>query len=414
VKLLRASAAFAAVAVLVACGSPSPTPTSTETPGTQACSDSATEIVSAVGELVAGYEQPGASTGDESTADRLSDAVAAARQTRDEFGCDSAAFTAQLEDGLAGLEPTTPIAAAVWRRLSASILGKVRQDAGDWVLGVGDDLQDVVARAAEGTTVVLPKGTVELDGTLVLLEGVTIRGSGRDATTIRSTASDAGMIIATASLIRVEDLTLEMGGDQPASGLVAGPSASVALTDVRITGATAGEDGAGGAGVYLSAEGDQGSGRGTTLEITDSAFEHNAWAGIAVAGGHRVSIQSATFTGNGDVGIIFLDTASGSVDASTFTDNTVGLAATGTANPTWLGSTVTGGSVGAQVDGSATPVIDGLHISGSSSAAVIFGAQSAGSIGGTTCESVPYGILIADTAAPTLGENSCTVARGAP
>lgn len=413
-KLLRAVVALAALAVLAGCGSPSPAPTSTATAGTEECTAAAAEIVSAAGELVAAYEQPDATTTDESTADRLSDAVAAARQTREEFGCDSDVFTARLEAGLAELEPTTPIATAVWRRLSASILGKVRQDAGEWVLAPGDDLQDVVARAAEGTTVVLPEGTFELDETLVLLAGITLRGGGRDVTTVRSTAADAGMIVATAGLIRVEGLTLEMTGEKPASGLVAGPSASVALTDVRVTGAMAGDDGAGGAGVYLSAEGDQGSGRGTTLEITDSAFENNAWAGVAVAGGHRVSIQSATFAGNGDVGIIFLDTASGSVDASTFTDNTVGLAATGTAAPTWLGSTVTGGSVGVQVDGSATPVVDGLRISGSSSAAVIFGARSAGSISGTTCENVPYGILIADTSAPTVGQNSCTIARGAP
>jgi hypothetical protein len=184
------------------------------------------------------------------------------------------------------------------------------------------------------------------------------------------------------------------------------------MSGVRIAGGTATTDGAGGAGVYLSAEGDEASGRGTTLEITDSLFERNAWAGIAVAGGHRVSIESSSFAGNGEVGILFLDASSGSVGGSSFTDNKVGLAATGSATPTLVGSSFSGGSVGVQVDASAAPVIDGVQISGSASAAVIFGGASGGSISAATCENVPYGIVIANTSAPTVGQNSCSLARG--
>ena len=49
---------------------------------------------------------------------------------------------------------------------------------------------------------------------------------------------------------------------------------------------------------------------------------------------------------------------------------------------------------------------------GASRAAVIFSGRSGGAITGVTCTSVPYGIVVADTAAPTLGESSCQVARG--
>jgi hypothetical protein len=125
-----------------------------------------------------------------------------------------------------------------------------------------------------------------------------------------------------------------------------------------------------------------------------------------------VSIKTATFTGNGEVGVIFLDESSGSVSDSVFLDNTVGLAATGLATPTWLANTVTGGSVGVQLDASAEPVIDRLTIRGSTSTAVIFGGTSGGSIAGTTCLEVPYGIVISSTAAPTLGANECIVAPG--
>jgi hypothetical protein len=414
VILLRALAALGLVVMLGGCTASTPEPSGTATRKAAECSGAAAGIVKAADKVVTDYGQPagGADDTEATMGDPLTDAVAKARKIRDRFDCDPDAFDAEIEKGLAVIEPDEPLATAVWRRVSASLLGTVRRETGEWVLAAGENLQDVVARASEGTTVVLPAGTIDLDATLVLLEGITLRGAGRDATTIRSTASDAAMIVATASVVRLENLTVQLVGARPASGLVAGPSASVALTGVRMAGAVAGDGGAGGAGVYLSAEGNAGSGRGTTLEITDSIFERNAWAGVAVAGGHRVSIQSATFAGNGEVGLIFLDQSSGSVRGSTFTDNKVGLAATGSATPTWLASTITGGSVGAQMDAAAAPVIDGLTVSGSTSAAVIFGGASGGSIRGTTCNNVPYGIVISNTAAPTLRENGCTVARG--
>lgn len=417
VILLRALAALAVVGVLTGCSAPAaPEPDPTATVAKE-CADAAAKIVAAVGDMVAEYDQPATGTaapvpGDSDAEDPLADAVASAREIRERLGCQPDAFTAWLEDGLSAIEPDGAIASAVLGRLSASILGTVREDAGEWVLAEGDDLADALSRAAEGTTLVLPAGTIEVADTLVLLDGVTLRGAGRDATTIRSAATDAALIVVTPGLVRLEDLTVEMTGEHPASGLIAGPTASLALTRARITGGTADADGVGGAGVYFSAQGHEGSGRGTTLEITESVFERNSWAGVAVAGGHRVSIQSSSFTGNGEVGILFLDASSGSVGGSVFADNKVGLAATGSATPTLLASSVSGGSVGVQVDATAAPVLDGLRISGSSSAAVIFGGTSAGSITATTCENVPFGIVIGATSAPTVGENGCPLARG--
>jgi hypothetical protein len=423
VILVRALAAVAAVALLAGCTA-APTPAATSTASAaQECTDAARSIVDAAERLVATYEQPLAGASPAATpepaepdgavaGDDLTTTVAEARAVRDELGCDPDHFTRELQDGLAAAEPEGAIATAVWRRITASLLGDVRQEAGEWVLRAGDPLPDALARAAAGTTIVLPGETLEVDETLVLLEGVTLRGAGRDTTVIRSAAPDAAFIVATGGLVALQDLTVERTADHPGSGIVAGPSASVSLTGVRVAGATAAEDGVGGAGVYLSAQGAEGSGRGTTLEITDSVFERNAWAGVAVAGGHRVSIESAEFRANGEVGIIFLDAASGSVSGSTFADNAVGLAATGDSTPAWLGATVSGGSVGAQIDGAAAPTIDALRVTGSSSAAVLFGGASTGSISGTTCEGTAYGIVVADTAAPTLGDNVCEIARG--
>lgn len=425
----------AAVALLVLVGvlagctaTPAPDPTASEEARLAACSEAAASIVKAAGDLVATYESPaldpaatpapGATVAPEAapteSGDAIADAVASARATRDSLGCDPQAFTDELEAGLADIEPDSPIAAAVWRRVSASVLGTVEQEAREWELAAGDDLLDVIARAAAGSTIALPAGTVEVDTGLVLLAGITLRGAGAGETVLSSSAPDAAVLVVTDGLVRFEDLTLQLGAEHPASGIVAGPSASLALDAVRVTGAASeGEgDGAGGAGVYLSAQGSEASGRGTTLEITGSTFDANGWAGLAVTGGHRVSIESSTFRNNGGAGIVFLDEASGSVAASTFDDNPVGVATAGTSSPAIIGSTFTGGTVGVQADASAAPAIDGVTISGASSAAMIFGGASAGSVDRATCRDVSHGIVIGDGAAPTLGDNDCGIARG--
>jgi hypothetical protein len=430
VRLARAVIALAVAGVLTGCGvGTTPAPTRSESLAAQ-CADAANGIVDAVKDLVASYEVPGtgqatptptpaavptpspSATSGPETGDPLAAAVAKARATRDRLGCSDKDFTADLKAGLKAIDPKGPIAAAVAVRATASLLGTLRQGTEDWTLEAGADLHDAVGRAAAGTTIILPAGTTNVDGTLVLLSGVTLRGAGRDSTTIRITAADAAVIVATAALVQLEDLTIQVAGSQPASGVVAGSAASLALAGVRVTGAKAGGVGSGGAGVYVSAQGTQGSGRGTTLEITDSVFEHNGWAGVAVAGGHRVSIESATFTDNAQVGILFLDSSSGSVSSSSFVRNRIGMAASGSSTPTLLSSTITGGSVGVQVDGSAAPVIEKLSISDSSAAAMIVGGSAMGSIGHTACRNVPYGIVISAAAAPTLVGNTCPVAKG--
>lgn len=426
-RLSRAAATLAVAGVLAGCAgptAPAPAGPTSSSPADRVtlCAEAAQGIVQAAAQVVAGYEQPETGSagvseptpepGPAPAEDPLTAAVDGARKAREAHDCDPQRFAADLEAGLADIHAEGPIAQAVQRRVSASLLGTLHHDEAERQVAAGEDLRTVTAEAADGATLVLPAGTWELDTTLVLLAGVTLRGAGADATIIRSRASDAAVLVATPSLVRFEGISLELTPDVPASGLVAGPSASVALSGVRVSGAASDAEGAGGAGVFLSAHGVEASGRGTTLEITQSAFESNAWVGVAVAGGHRVSVEASTFVGNGDAGVLFLDASSGSIDGSTLRDNAVGVAATGTATPTLLASTVEGGSVGVQLDGSAAPTIDGLRITGASSAAVIFGGESAGSIRATTCEDVPHGIVVSDAAAPTLQENGCGVARG--
>jgi hypothetical protein len=408
----------------------------TDTGSVRACADAAAALVTAVGRAVAGYDQPKAGTSPQpattagtstvtptpttsettaGSADPSSDlgaAAAAARAAISRYGCQSGTFKSDLEAGLNGVETHTAIAAAVLARLTAGLTGQVAQQAETRQLTPADDLAQVLAQVAPGSTLILQAGTYSITRSLVFLDGVTVRGAGRDTTQVKASAPDAALVVMTAGLVEISDLRIELDAAVPASGIVAAPQSLLKLSAMSVSGATATPAGLGGAGVQMSGSATDGPARATTLEVTDSQFDHNAWAGIAVGGGHRASILRGSFTGNGQCGACFLDVSSGSVQDSRFTDDVVALGANAQARPTWVGNTVTGGTVGVQLDGGATPTIQNLTVTGASRAAVIFSGRSGGALTGVTCTSVPYGIVVADTAAPTLGESSCQVARG--
>ena len=141
-------------------------------------------------------------------------------------------------------------------------------------------------------------------------------------------------------------------------------------------------------------------------------FRDNGWAGLAVAGTHRVTVTGATFSGNGECGLCFLGDADGSLTTASFVGNKVGVAVAESARPTLMGLTIDGGEVGLQVEGQAAPIVDGATISGSTRAAVIVGGKATGALASVVCKDVDYGIVVTDTAAPTLTDNQCALARG--
>jgi hypothetical protein len=342
----------------------------------------------------------------------LSAAVAAAKSAISRYGCPSTTFRADLDTGLKAVETHTPIAAAVLARLAASITGRVGQQAETRRLTPADDIAQAVAQLAPGSTVLLDAGTYALKESLVLLESLTVRGSGRDATVIKASAPDAAVVVMTPGQVEVSDLRMDLDASVPASGIVAAPQSALKLTSISVSGAKATSSGVGGAGVQMSGSTTDNPSRTTTLEVTDASFDRNGWAGIAVGGGHRASIVRTSFGDNAQCGVCFLDASSGSVQDSTFAGDVVALGANGQSRPTWVGNSVTGGTVGVQLDGNAAPAIQDLTVKGASRAAVIFSGRSGGAISGATCTSVPYGIVVADTAAPTIGQVGCAVARG--
>jgi hypothetical protein len=337
--------------------------------------------------------------------------VTTARQAIVDNTCPTDTFAADLTAGLTTLRPRGPIAASVLARVTAMLTGRLSRGVETRSATTSAEVLTALTEVAPGSTVVLAPGDYRFTDTLVLLDGVALRGAAKDTTTIHSSARDAAVVVLTGARVDLADLTLVLDPQVPASGVVAGPAATLAVSRVRITAAAAGSDGLGGAGIQMSGTGTEGSGRGTTLEVTDAQLDHNAWAGVAVGGGHRSSILRSQFTGNGQCGVCFFGTATGSVQDGTFADNTVALGATEAASPTWIGDTVTGGTIGAQIDGAATPTIQGLHVTGATRASIVYSGHSAGAITGAECRGSPFGLVVADTATPSIGTITCPVAR---
>ena len=409
-------------------GSSSLSPSASAAAQERACWQAAADVISAVRDRVSAYEITSSSAAPSSSAspgsasprpsasattqlDPLTAAVASARDTMTQQKCSESDFSAHLQQGLDSIHPTGTIAKAVLARISATLMGRVGQSSETKSVRPTEDLGQALAEVAAGSTIDLQAGTYKLSDPLVLLDGVTIEGAGKAKTTIRSTAGDAAIVVATQARVELKGLALQLSGKGSASGVVAGASTRLVLTNVRISGARA-DKSQGGAGVQMSAAAGQAAGTQTTLEVTGSQFDHNAWAGITLSGGHRVSIEKSTFSDNGQCGVCFLDASSGSVQHGTFTDNAVAVGVTGTAAPILLASTITGGTVGIQVAEKAKPIIDDVRITGAARAAAIFSGTSSGSVTHVTCVRDKFDIAIATTAAPTVGDNSCALVRG--
>jgi hypothetical protein len=162
--------------------------------------------------------------------------------------------------------------------------------------------------------------------------------------------------------------------------------------------------------VLMYADGRDAAGRGTTLEVTDTEVHDNQAAGIVLSGGHRASVVRGTFRANGQCGVCFLGATDGSVEDSTFEDNGLGIAVTGSAKPNLLRLSIDGGDVGLQVADEAAPIIDVVTVSSARRAALIYTGTASGSMDGLRCVDVPFGIVVGPEAHPRVGETDCELA----
>lgn len=401
------------------------TTTSTTGDSFAACVEAVERIGAATERYVAGYEtgiltapvavddatttsDPGLEPLDEGA---YQEALETAQQELAEGRCDPRRTQIELLRVLDAVDAESPVADAVLRQITAGMTDPVAAEPSEITAAPGDDLRDVVARAADGSTVVLEAGEYRMDVPLVLLSGVRLVGAGRDATTIISSAGDAAVVALTDQTVRLEGLSVRHGGDRPASVVLGGPAASIAVTDSRLAGARADDDGQGGAGVLMFATDREGEGRGTTLEMTDVELLENEAAGVVLSGGHRTSVVRARIVGSGQCGMCFFDTTGGSVEESTFENNAVGLAVAGASAPSLFDLDVRGGEVGAQVGGQSAPAFRDIDFSGQGRAAAIYTDAAGGSIDAVRCVDVEFGLVVGPDVLPRIGEIDCEVVR---
>ncbi|MFP5219895.1 MAG: right-handed parallel beta-helix repeat-containing protein [Actinomycetes bacterium] len=324
------------------------------------------------------------------------------------IGCDPEEFRDDLTEGLRGLRAGGPVARAVLLQLQG---GRPP----DGPVPPGGDVAAAVAAAASGSVVELAAGEHVVDETLVLLSGVTLRGAGRDETTLRSSAADGVLLVLTGEPVAVDALTLSRSGDAPGNVVSASPAAELSITSARVSGARGDAEGTGGIGVLMAAgaAGQTGPSRRTTLRLLDTDLVDNGVGGVVLSGEHRAEITRSSVLRSGQCGICFLATSDGTVTDTRLTDNAAGLVAAGDARPAVRTLTVEGGDVGVQALERSAPQVEGSTVRGVLRAAFLFADRSTGAVRGTTCTGAPAGIVVGPEAAPEVGENpGCGVVRG--
>jgi len=322
-------------------------------------------------------------------------------------------------DFQAGMDDITtrgPLARAVLLRLTASMTGTLARTPETVTVRPRQDLPAALARLAPGSTAVLAAGDHRLRQPLVLLSGVTLRGQGQRRTFISSTAAGSAILVLTDERTQISDLTLRHQGRKPSSLLVGGPSSSLVFTRATLTGAAASADAKAGdqsgSAVTMTARGNA-EARGTTIQVTASAFAGNDIAGLLLTGTHRASIRGTTFRANGQCGVCFAGKSSGGVQRGTFRNNAVGVAVLDQATPTVANNKFDGGQVAIQVSGRAAPTVRKARIDGTSRAGLIFGDRSSGRVDGARCQNITYGIVVSPKALPYIGKgNTCPLAQG--
>ena len=346
------------------------------------------------------------------TPQQYADAISTARQRLATNRCDQTRFHDALAAGLPGVKSKGAIAAAVLAQLRVSLTSQLPSAPVTRKVTPSDNLSEVLAGIPEGSTVRMSSGNYRLPDSLVLLRPVTLVGAGENATVLTSSAAEAAVLVMTGASVSLDSLTVRRVGTTPGSGIVTGPSATLALHAVRVSGARAAGDGSGGVGVLLTASATGTASKAVTFRATNSDFSDNASAGVAAGGTHRTAITSSRFDHNLQCGMCFLGSAAGTVADSTFTRNSVAIVAGSTAAPLVRGNHVSGGDVGIQASGSAQPTISDNTITGVARASMVFIENAAGTVDGNNCSGDRAGIAVAKSAYPYVGHNACRVTIG--
>lgn len=192
--------------------------------------------------------------------------------------------------------------------------------------------------AGSGSTIEVAAGTYEVDTSLVALRPLTVVGAGADDTTITSTATGAAIVIGVAGTIAITGVPIP--ATAPGASVVAVTRGGLDLDAVTITGATRDDAGAGGFGLVLAPDGGTGTGRhavtastfrdnGGVAIVDDVSITGSAPGGIGVLEQAAPTIAGGTIDLDGEVAVLFGNTAGGTVDGTTITGARIGLQTSG-------------------------------------------------------------------------------------
>ncbi|MCA1841379.1 MAG: hypothetical protein LC723_13830, partial [Actinobacteria bacterium] len=145
-----------------------------------------------------------------------------------------------------------------------------------------DDLRQAIASVVPGSRLILSAGEFRVDAPLIVFEGITFTGGGKDVTRIISTSSGAALIFLGVGNLGIEDLTLKHEGTSAAS-LAVLRSGSYHIERSRFEGATK-DASSGGIGLILGASSGSAGGVSRTMHISDDEFIGNAESAVVISG----------------------------------------------------------------------------------------------------------------------------------
>ena len=300
----------------------------------------------------------------------------------------------------------------------------------------GDDVAAVLSRVGDGSTVTFAPGSYEVNETIVVDVSLELIGSGRDSTTITSTAAGLAVAFVGPGDLLVRDLALRHTGDDAASVLLAIEGA-VTLQRLEISGASTSSDRtAAGHGIVFAFEelpnlpqrtAEQ---RAGVLLVEDVSVTGNEGAGVLVSGDAAPRISASTISGNGTCGVCFVDEASGSVTGTTIEGNGgIGIQIVDSSHPTiehttlrthgiavllsdspvatMTANTLEGNEVGIQAGGTARlDAVDNV-IDAAEQAGITFADSSTGSVRGNRITgTTSIGIDVSGAASPSVEGNT--------
>ncbi len=403
------------------------------------CASIATELAAAVQAYVdqfAGLAAADLFTTPAPTA--VADPGTLASQSRvlaERLGCPVDELQADVRSAITEVRGDGPIAEAIAASIRADVFrGAVPEDAQprDRVtVEQGDDVAATAASLPAGSRLVLGVGEHRIDDPLVLFRPIEIVGSGRDATTLVSSAATAVVLYLGGGRLVVRDVTLEHDGDVAASVLVV-TAGSFELADSRIEGArqNSGQEGGAGLLVAIPSTATPASGAGEpTIEDDDlnvvlgTEFRDNDAAGLLLASG-SVDVRGSVVRDTRGCGVCVFDDSS--LDEMEVSGNGIGVLARQEATPTISRSRIIGneqggvvfaeasrgvlvdsvvsgnGALGVGIGDDAAPSLEGNEITHDTGPAVTISGTASPSLTRTVIDANQIGVQVLDAASPTV------------